>query len=69
MPDFKSGITFSSSLYVQADLQSACNVYKDFQYATSFPFSLLFFIPYFLFPDYKSLYSMMPDFKSGITFS
>ena len=25
MPDFKSGITLSSSLHVQADLQSACN--------------------------------------------
>ena len=69
MPDFKSGITLSSSLHVQADLQSSCNVYKDFQSATSVPSSLLFFIPYFFFPDYKSLYSMMPDFKSSITLS
>ena len=69
MPDFKSGITFTSSHHVQADLQSACNLYKDFQSATSVTSSLLSFIPYFFFLDYKSLYSMMPDFKSGITFT
>ena len=45
------------------------NVYKYFQSGTSVPSSLLFCIPYFFFSDYKSLYSMMPDFKSGITFS
>jgi len=44
-------------------------VYKDFQSATPVPSSLLFFIPYSFFSDYKSLYSMMPDFKSGITLS
>ena len=49
MPDFKSGITLTSSHHVQADLQSACNDYKDFQSGTSVPSSLLFFILYFLF--------------------
>jgi len=59
MPDFKFGITFSFFHHVQADLQSACNVYKDFQSGTSVPSSLLFCILYFFFSDYKSLYSMM----------
>ena len=59
----------TGTLNVQADLQSACNVYKDFQSATPVPFFLLFCILYFFFSDYKSLYSMMPDFKSGITLS
>ena len=84
MPDFKSGITFSSFPHVQADLQSSCIWHpKMFRRICNPPATcirifnpaLLFLLLFCLvlcisfFSDYKSLYSMMPDFKSGITLS